>query len=795
MKLIYWKIFLLACVLILGQGLAKAQRWRALPSSSPSWSVYAAAAFSDRLLLLDAGDISEVERGEQLRLRYLGEGIDQVVSVWDKAAQEDSVLGHHLLMADSVAFVIYTAYNGAQQLLSLLKFSFRENTWYSDTVLNKITGQGAEIVSAEYFKGLLFLAGFFPAQGGNGMAVIDPLSNIFDTFFHFQGQISGLAAFEDKLHIGGDFDSVNHVPYSNMAVLDGTYTLSAFPFSVGKIDFVKSVRDSALVYSENNGAGQRKLRALFSGETRLRDLGGNIPEEFEFRGAASRNNSFYVIMSGSGPGFFPPGVLSVERDGKMWPVRTPSAPDHSRLISAGSKLFLVDLSAYSAIPAVHVLQKNQVEGFVYFDRDNSCSYSSSDPGLPGIMVADTSSGAYTYTDSTGYYSIELDTGLHYLVYGNYGRYFDLSACGGTDFVHLYPDAALVRHVPFATSAPGKEWNLHLSSDIGWRARQGFTEKYTLGVTNEGAGMQKCLLELSIPKEMQWVDTDFPLLDSFDRLYRWELELAPFESRTIRFRTRLGITVPAYEKLQLSVNTGSCLDVLYADSLLVQVVGAFDPNDKHSYPDSILYPGTEYIRYHVNFQNTGTDTAYRVTVVDTVDINLPLKYLKITGASHPFVPRVENNTLIFVFDDILLPDSGRDLNGSMGYLNYMAAVNPGMKEGDSILNKAYIYFDYQKPIITNTVIGRLDKKRSIVQEEPEEEEILLFPNPSRGYFTIDYPVNEAMELGLFDISGRQVKAFRVEGAGRSSYRMEDLPPGAYCLRDASGKFSRILIISR
>ncbi|MBD0260528.1 MAG: hypothetical protein ICV83_32835, partial [Cytophagales bacterium] len=97
-----------------------------------------------------------------------------------------------------------------------------------------------------------------------------------------------------------------------------------------------------------------------------------------------------------------------------------------------------------------------------------------------------------------------------------------------------------------------------------------------------------------------------------------------------------------------------------------ITDSYDPNDKLVAPagvtDKKFTPTQATLHYTIRFQNTGTDVAYRVVVVDTLSEHLDLGSLQLGAASHPYALRVSGKgrpVLTFTFDPINLPDSTRD----------------------------------------------------------------------------------------------------------------------------------------
>jgi sugar lactone lactonase YvrE len=144
-----------------------------------------------------------------------------------------------------------------------------------------------------------------------------------------------------------------------------------------------------------------------------------------------------------------------------------------------------------------------------------------------------------------------------------------------------------------------------------------------------------------------------------------------------------------------------------------ILDSFDPNDKQVVPMGTTaqhYTPTGIpLRYQVRFQNTGTDDAYYVAVVDTLAADLDLRTLHVTTASHPYRLTVTGHgrpVLTFTFTNINLPPSRRDEAGSNGFVQFSIQPKAGLPARALIENKADIFFDYNPPIRTNLTTNRL-----------------------------------------------------------------------------------------
>ncbi|AMM51855.1 hypothetical protein TH61_12635 [Rufibacter sp. DG15C] len=144
-----------------------------------------------------------------------------------------------------------------------------------------------------------------------------------------------------------------------------------------------------------------------------------------------------------------------------------------------------------------------------------------------------------------------------------------------------------------------------------------------------------------------------------------------------------------------------------------IIDSYDPNDKQVIPAGLTSehytPTNTPLRYTVRFQNTGTDVAYRVVVVDTLSADLDISTLKVGAVSHPYRLSVTGKirpVLMFTFDNIMLPDSATDLAGSNGQLQFSIKPKANLPEKHLIENLADIFFDYNEPVRTNTTVNRV-----------------------------------------------------------------------------------------
>lgn len=242
-------------------------------------------------------------------------------------------------------------------------------------------------------------------------------------------------------------------------------------------------------------------------------------------------------------------------------------------------------------------------------------------------------------------------------------------------------------------------------------------------------------------------------------------------------------------------------------LCALVTNSFDPNDMSVTPRGVwgtgqLMPGDTLLSYMIRFENTGNDTAFRVVVVDTLSTHLDLMSLRLGPTSHPFKLRFggRERALIWVFDDINLPDTGRSKERSQGYITYSVRFMPGLPTTTPISNRAGIYFDYNAPIMTNTVTIRTPYSipASAPFIESDASDLVIYPNPTHGALHLRGALRKGSLIRVQSLLGETVRVQRVdEGDEESAIDLSDLPAGRYLivLEGARGTVARQVTLLR
>ncbi|MEO6670589.1 MAG: hypothetical protein ABIN36_13985, partial [Ferruginibacter sp.] len=353
---------------------------------------------------------------------------------------------------------------------------------------------------------------------------------------------------------------------------------------------------------------------------------------------------------------------------------------------------------------------NTISGTVRIDRNqDGCDIS--DSGLPYVGVKVTNalgsattmysynpSGTYRYYDTTGsftvqpyfphpYYSIS-PTSTN-VVFDTVNNITDINDfCISSSGIHNMLDITVV---PLRRASPGFDNSI------------GIYYKNT-GTTTLSGNVQ---VNFDNSKLNYFTSTEIPIQSNGQLTWNYT-NLLPFETRFIQVYFHV-LPQPANNigdtlMLLASINPIAGDETPSNNSFVLplKVFASSDPNYKECLEGEKLDIENidNNLDYVIHFQNLGTDTAFNVVVTDTLSNNLDWESFDIIGTSHPCEIQRKDNKLQFYFKDIHLPYAAIDEPGSHGFVAFKIKPKNTVLIGDSLNNRASIYFDFNMPIVTN-----------------------------------------------------------------------------------------------
>jgi uncharacterized repeat protein (TIGR01451 family) len=324
-------------------------------------------------------------------------------------------------------------------------------------------------------------------------------------------------------------------------------------------------------------------------------------------------------------------------------------------------------------------------------------------------------------------------------------------------------------------------------------RPGLTSMGYVYIRNVGTTVSNGYVSLGFDSAKMTFSAALPTPDVVepDAIYFYYSNLQPHEVRSYRVDFIMGIPpgvssgdVVAFEAF---VNPNGT-DLNEADNTYVlnqTVVNSYDPNDKSVHETSFSPDNTtDYLHYMVRFQNTGTADAIDVRVEDQLDTNLNWSTFRPLAASHNFTThRDANGRVTFTFANINLLPNSEDEAGSNGFVTFEVKLKAGLNSNYDIYNTAEIYFDFNPPIITNTVMTDLG---SLGIVDLAKNMFVMYPNPAAGVVNIQVQDFESFSVELFDVQGKKIVENKADGP--LSMDVSSLQKGMYLVRVTTAKGS-------
>jgi uncharacterized repeat protein (TIGR01451 family) len=466
-------------------------------------------------------------------------------------------------------------------------------------------------------------------------------------------------------------------------------------------------------------------------------------------------------------------LCTLTNDGKFW-------------MSGGDGSF-IRISFDSIMPKPSY-EKYTISGNVYHDLNANGSIDSVDNALPFIRVRN-DKGVHTYSNFEGYYQFLERPGQRVIQPAPY-PYLVLS-CDSTSYTVNITSTA-IDSLDFALKSIA-DTLLSVSSFATSRARCDFKSSATCIVKNNGNSSINILAAFTPDAACSVLSFSQAPDSTSGTTFFWKID-----SLTLLSSKNIGVTytVPpaSFNSISSIFDTyiyDSTTSALFTtDTILQNIVCSFDPNEKQVSPvgrETAHYTlFSDTLVYTLLFQNTGNDTAYTVTLIDTISPLLDIESFTLLSMSHNGIVTIDSNGVLkVVFDDINLLWESANFDESQGYLQFSILPLPGLPEFTVVKNKVLIIFDRNPYILTNEVFNTLVTTfptTALNQLQESKHKISVYPNPANTYFNLsfDQPLNTAYVVTLIDISGKIIQSWTTTEQN-PTFSIDALKAGFYLIQ--------------
>ena len=429
----------------------------------------------------------------------------------------------------------------------------------------------------------------------------------------------------------------------------------------------------------------------------------------------------------------------------------------------------IDLTAVNATCyEVTMPSTATISGNAFYDLNGDCLKDVGESYVSNIKIRNAETAVLTATDDQGDFSFNVGAGTYNLSMEAHDLWSITSGC---------PTSLSVTALTIGETYSGNSFSIqpdcslpNLKTTITTTAQRiGFHNNLSLIVANNGGGVAtNVVVTMTLDSEVEYISAT-PTPDVVNgSVLEWNvsnIDLNEILRFTITDSVKVG-SMPGDEMI-------FCSSVIADQDLCEEVnicltdssVGSFDPNDmilmNPGYGDRHIIDKEDFVSYKIRFQNVGNWYATNVRLIDTL-VHIDPSSIYNISSTHDYKWSIDGDGVLVVdFEGINLPDSTMDEVGSHGAFQFSAFLKSDVYDGvlidnkfesdqfgnqgsvyftdfmnsdtfDRVLieNKAEIFFDFNEPIVTNTVFNWLEDLGA-----KKDLELISYPNPSSSFITL------------------------------------------------------------
>ncbi len=437
---------------------------------------------------------------------------------------------------------------------------------------------------------------------------------------------------------------------------------------------------------------------------------------------------------------------------------------------------------------------NVIEGYVFNDLNGNCFMDSGESVLSGATISATSGSQnfYGFSNASGYYNVNIGVSGNFTLsatLNNNSICGNVFSCTGSSNV-FFPsvgDTSTGNNFGFVGST-----GFDLNNHPGWStANPGFQKEYWVMPFNQSptAFTDTATVIFFYDSNLiyDYSLAPIPVHDAVAHSLTWLVPNVPAPTYDWNNRFRNFFTVPASLPVSYLLQsdfytypmTGDCDSANNHLHYSEVVTGSHDPNAKEVSPSGNIMNDDSVLTYTIHFQNTGTDTTNFIFVTDTLSQFVDPTTVQNLASSHPYESFTISGVgiLTWLFNPIELVDSATNEPASKGFITFNIKQKPNLPLGTVISNTASIYFDYNSPVQTNTVVNTL--YNSVNNISAEKVSASSYPNPfSESTTIVVNGMKGAFDFTINNVLGMKMNELKNVNTSQFNFKRNDLPAGIY-----------------
>jgi hypothetical protein len=454
----------------------------------------------------------------------------------------------------------------------------------------------------------------------------------------------------------------------------------------------------------------------------------------------------------------------------------PDAPFEDEIDGAGN-LYMTKITGNDEVDIFKIClhgcrSESSLHGYLFHDQFNNCQIDSSTVLIPDKIISlyNGNYTNYTYSDNTGYFEFYPDTGTYQLEVVDFGLTNNWSESCNPGQIYVTGNNSLSTDYNIGYSASGyRDIAVDISHPV---VRPGFMQTHFVRLSNFSNIPENGYVKLILDSVFSYFYSSVVPDSITSNTLVWNFSnLLPLGIKNIAVATRADVN--SLNSPYTNIVTAYPIDSFPVNNVAVDsgiVVGSCDPNEKTVLPSGFILESDSILNYTIRFQNTGTDTAFTVIVMDTIDTEkLDIGSLKMILYSHTYRLDIINNSVLrWTFNDILLPDSTTNELLSHGLIQFSIKKKHNLPIGSIISNRVAIYFDFNEPIITNTVENTLTELVGIRNWNPKKgNDLYIYPNPASSELWIKCYEHRINSVAMYDVTGKEVISYQTSSNNKTA----------------------------
>ncbi|MCS7074797.1 MAG: hypothetical protein NZ108_10060, partial [Bacteroidia bacterium] len=327
---------------------------------------------------------------------------------------------------------------------------------------------------------------------------------------------------------------------------------------------------------------------------------------------------------------------------------------------------------------------NIISGFLFNDANNNCQKDAGEVPLVGygVSASNGSQTFYGWTDTNGYYEIQVSGGNYTISTYNYsGCSEQLQPCGPTTASFTSNGGSSPNHNFTISNISTYDLTVHAN----WtEANPGFNKDYYIYYGNNTGSVFSGSASITMKYDPILVylssNGPAPTHNAAAKTLTWTINnigTNHFMSNPplhAKFNVPVGTSPNALvlSEFHIDPTSNDCNPVNNNFSSLQPVTGSYDPNIKEVVPSGNITVNDTILIYTIHFQNTGNDTTHFVVIIDTLPFEVEPSSVAPVAWSHLFswfTVTGNGGVLRVEFNPIYLVDSATNESASKGFITF------------------------------------------------------------------------------------------------------------------------------